>query len=127
MIAYVDSSVLLDRAIALANGAAPPLMTAQGRASLVTSALTQVEVCRVLRRLGRVDQLSERAETALTDVSLLDVGAATLSTATQLPVRHLKSLDAIHVASALITRCDVVLTRDRQMARACEELGLQVA
>jgi len=127
MIAYVDSSVLLDRAIALANGAAPPLMTTQGRVSLVTSALTQVEVWRVLRRLGRVDQLFERAETALTDVSLLDVGATTLSTAAQLPVRYLKSLDAIHVASALLTRCDVVLTRDRQMAKACEELGLQVA
>ena len=35
--------------------------------------------------------------------------------------------NAIHVASALITRCDVVLTRDRRMARACEEIGLAVA
>lgn len=127
MMAYVDSSVLLDRALALANGAAPPVWKTAEGSVLVTSAITQVEVWRVLHRFGLVDRMTERAETALADVSLLDLGATTLAVAARLPVQLLKSLDAIHVASALITRCDVVLTRDRQMARACEELGLRVA
>lgn len=73
------------------------------------------------------DVLPRRVELALSDVDLLTLGPTTMRVASRLPVRHLKFLDAIHVASALITRCDVVLTRDRQLARACEELGLAVA
>jgi predicted nucleic acid-binding protein len=44
-----------------------------------------------------------------------------------LPVRFLKTLDSLHVASALLVGADVVITEDRQMARACAELGLAVA
>ena len=123
---YVDSSVLVDRALAVVNAEDSLGMTSDTY-SLVTSELTVVEVWRVLLRFGLDDALPRRVDLALSDVDLLSLGPTTLSVAARLPVRHLKSLDAIHVASALITRCDVVLTRDRQMKRACEELGLAVA
>ena len=123
---YVDSSVLVDRALAVMN-AKHRLGVTSDTYSLVTSELTVVEVWRVLHRFGLDDAPGRRVDLALSDVDLLSLGPTTLSVAARLPVRHLKSLDAIHVASALITRCDVVLTRDRQMARACEELGLAVA
>jgi len=123
---YVDSSVLVDRALAVVNAEGSLGMTSDTY-SLVTSELTVVEVWRVLHRFGLDDALPRRVDLALSDVDLLSLGPTTLSVAARLPVRHLKSLDAIHVASALITRCDVVLTRDHQMRRACEELGLAVA
>jgi len=123
---YVDSSVLVDRALAVVNAEGSLGMTSDTY-SLVTSELTVVEVWRVLHRFGLDDALPRRVDLALSDVDLLSLGPTTLSVAARLPVRHLKSLDAIHVASALLTRCDVVLTRDHQMRRACEELGLGVA
>lgn len=123
---YVDSSVLVDRALAVVN-AEHRLGVTSATYSLVTSELTVVEVWRVLHRFGVDDALPRRVDLALSDVDLLSLGPTTLSVAARLPVRHLKSLDAIHVASALITRCDVVLTRDHQMRRACEEIGLAVA
>jgi predicted nucleic acid-binding protein len=42
-------------------------------------------------------------------------------------VRHLRSLDALHIASALSARVDLIVTLDHQMQRACTELGLAVA
>lgn len=123
---YVDCSVLVERALDVAN-ADDQVGVSEPTDSLVTSELTVVEMWRVLRRFGLDDALPRRVGLALSDVDLLTLGPTTLSVAARLPVKHLKSLDAIHVASALITRCDVVLTRDRQMARACEELGLAVA
>ena len=123
---YVDSSVLVERALAVAN-ADDRVGRSEATDTLVTSELTVVEMWRVLHEFGLDDAMPQRVGLALSDIDLLTLGPTTLSVAARLPVRHLKSVDAIHVASALITRCDVVLTRDRQMARACEELGLAVA
>jgi len=64
---------------------------------------------------------------AMIDVDSLVPSNAVLQSAATLPVRFLKSLDAIHVASALAIQPDIVLTNDRQMQRSCEELGLAVA
>ena len=44
-----------------------------------------------------------------------------------IPGRHLGTLDAIHVATALIMRADLVVTRDQRMIEACTEVGLAVA
>ena len=41
--------------------------------------------------------------------------------------RPLRSLDAIHLASALLLEADVVLTYDKRLAAACIEGGLAVA
>lgn len=89
--------------------------------------MTKVEVARTMRRDEVAADIDQRVTESLLGIDAVPVSDLVVATASRLPVRHLKSLDAIHVASALITRCDVVLTRDRQMARACEELGLQVA
>jgi len=40
---------------------------------------------------------------------------------------RLRSLDAIHLASALVIDADVVLTYDERLARACADNGLRVA
>ena len=94
----------------------------------LTSVLARVEVVRAVaaggatavglarRQLARVDQLAM-------DIELLEV-AATLN-----PAGRLRSLDAIHLASALVTGSELraVLTYDDRMIAAAEELKLAVA
>lgn len=126
MIGYVDSSMVVDRALVITRGAdsdrAPePLVD-----RWLSSEITVVEVHRVLRRIGLDQDADELVVSALGSVEVLHLASPTIRLAASLPVRFLKSLDAIHIASALLARCDVVLTHDRQMRRACEELGLMV-
>lgn len=119
---YVDANVVIDRGVRRSLASAAP----EGMA-FVTSALTRTEVARTLRRGGVSGHVAPLVDEFLEGLDVVMVDDGVLDGAGALPVRYLRSLDAIHVATALITRCDVVLTRDRQMARACEELGLQVA
>ena len=67
------------------------------------------------------------AQLSLGGVRPVDVTAEVLHIAGTLPVVLLRALDAVHVASALLSEATVVVTRDRQMARACSQLGLAVA
>jgi len=125
---YLDSSELVHRAQAIRVGGVwrPPLEGLDGYA-LVTSAIARVELNRTLLRSESSDAAQQLTAKALTDVDSLAPSLAILESAAVLPVRFLKSLDAIHIASALLVEAHVVLTRDRQMQRACEELGLAVA
>ncbi|MCF8527623.1 MAG: PIN domain-containing protein [Candidatus Nanopelagicales bacterium] len=122
-VAYIDTSWLVERRSGLQGGRSLP----RDHAAFVTSVMTKVEVARTMRRDAVASNVDQEVKESLLGIDAVPVSDLVVATAYRLPVRHLKALDAIHVASALITRCDVVLTRDRQMARACEELGLQVA
>jgi len=122
-IAYVDTSWLIERRSGLWGSRSLP----RDHAAFLTSVATRVEVARTIRRDEMSPDSDREVEESLLGVDALPISDQVVEVACRLPVRHLKSLDAIHVATALITRCDLVLTRDRQMARACEELGLQVA
>ena len=127
MIGYIDSSTIVDRALAITRGEDVERTEATPVNRWVSSEITVVEVHRVLRRTGIEHGIDELVVSALMTVEMLNLASPTMRLAASLPVQFLKSLDAIHVASALLTRCDVVLTRDRQMQRACDELGLVVA
>lgn len=127
---YVDSSELVHRAQAIqaAELWRPPLEKLDANAySLASSAISHVEISRTLLRSESPDAAKQLARQALMDVDSLAPSASILELAAMLPVQFLKSLDAIHLASALLVEADVVLTNDRQMQRACEELGLAVA
>lgn len=121
VIAYLDSSVVLARVF---DEEPRPSVHAE---SVLTSELTIVEVARRLIHRGFTDDPWTDATEALATIELLAVGPEVIARASTLPVRHLKSLDALHVASALLVGADIVITGDRQMARACAELGLAVA
>ena len=85
-----------------------------------------MELGRLAMRESTSSTASSLNVTAL-PLEFMAVSDSVLRRAASLPIPFLKSLDAIHIASALLVRADVVLTRDRQMQRACEELGLAVA
>jgi len=123
MLAYIDSSLLLvdileDRPIL------PDLM--QGVA-VTTSQITSIEIARTLHRELKEADIGTITSQVLGGFDLVGLSTTVLDAAMSLPVRFLRALDAIHLASAIAVRADFVLTRDHQMQRACEELGLAVA
>ena len=123
MRAYVDSSVVLGDIL----DEQPVLSKLTVRAEVATSHITSLEIARTLRRDLKDADLTFISSQILASIDLLSLSSEVLEAAASLPVRFLRSLDAIHLASALLVEADVVLTRDRQMRRACDELGIRVA
>lgn len=91
--------------------------------TVVSSRLLRTEVVRVLRREGR--PLADAAP-LLDRVGLLEIGRETHTVAESIE-RHVKTLDALHLASALLLGEPVVVaTHDRTMKSVAEHLGLGV-
>ncbi len=97
-----------------------------GDASLVSSALLVAEAGRAVQRedhaaLARVDAL-------LRPVALLDVDRALLDRASRLPPAQLRTLDAVHLASALLVADDLdgFVCYDARLAEAAAAVGLRV-
>lgn len=94
----------------------------------VTSVVGYVEVCRALMRL-EVDPVQHlRAMVALADFKLVAVTDEVRRTAATMPGKVLRSLDAMHVASAqqLGALLDVLVTYDHRMIDAALAQGLPV-
>lgn len=127
MIGYLDSSTIVDRALTIARGDAENLAGDVPADRLISSEITLVEVSRVLTRIAPDQNVDDIVASALASVELVALASVTLVIAARLPVQFLKTLDSLHVASALLVSADIVITRDRQMASACAELGLAVA
>lgn len=93
---------------------------------LVSSALLAVEARRGMLRL-RPEGMS-KVDLILNEVVQLDISAAIIESAGRLPDPLLRSLDAIHLATALLIREDVdaLLTYDDRLADAARAHGLPV-
>ena len=94
---------------------------------LVSSSLLTVEARRAALREDAA-QLP-RADLLLTRIGQVGVTRAVVEAASRLPDPSVRSLDAIHVATALQLRpdLDAVVTYDRRLASAAEQQGLPVA
>ena len=135
MIAYVDASVLLR--VALGQPDALPEWRQIQRG--VSSALVTTESLRTLDRLRLRASLSD-AEIAsrrgtilrlIASLDLVDIDGAVLDRAAQPMPTELGTLDAIHLATALLwkemTRADLVMaTHDGALALGAQAHGLSV-
>lgn len=128
MRSYCDTSVLSDLLLDPRSSGTTRAMLQSwtDRGQVTTSRLTMVELGRLVLREG-LARSTASLNIAAMPLEFIAIGEPVLRRAASLPVRFLKSLDAIHVASALLIEADVVLTNDHQMQRAYEELGLIVA
>jgi hypothetical protein len=131
---YCDSSVLLKRFLVEADSVEFIRQLSdlkRGGDFLLSSKLAIAEVTRgVDRHLSPEapqEDLDEAVAKVLEDIDLIAIDEFTLEVAGEIPGRHLGALDAIHVATALIMRADLVVTRDQRMIEACAEVGLAVA
>jgi uncharacterized protein len=125
---YLDASALVKLVVAEPESAA---LAAHLRAwpQRVSSALSLTELPRALRRGGFGAAARRRARDVLTRVSLVDVDRRILTAAAALEPTVLRSLDAIHLATALTVRADLaaVVTYDRRLRAAAEMVHLEVA
>lgn len=93
----------------------------------VSSALLAVEAIRACGRYGQSH--ADAAREYLAGLSLLPLGEAVLDEAASIDPAELRSLDALHLATAL-SICDeigVFVTYDKRLADAAAGRGLKVA
>lgn len=123
---YLDSSALVKLVVAEPESAAL-LRALAAWPDRLSSALALTEVPRALRRAGFGGAERRRARAVLERVALVDVDRRILATAAALGPPGLRSLDAIHLATALAVREDlaVLVTYDRQLAAAAERAELE--
>lgn len=93
---------------------------------LTTSKHSLVEVSRAaaLSRPGAATQ--RECERLLSSCALVDVSESVLKSAAGLTSHSIRSLDAIHLASALLSKPDALLAYDRRLIEAARAKGLKV-
>jgi uncharacterized protein len=135
VITYLDASVILRRVLQQ-----PGLTLELGpNDDAISSSLAQVECFRALDRLrllGAIDEMAQvRTRTlvyqAFESCDVIEPGPAVLERAAMPFPTSLKTLDAIHVATALVYREATgnpvrMATHDRALARASRSMGLEV-
>lgn len=133
-IIYCDSSALIKRTgeeIDSEEVTSLIASFAENGSTLITSELARVEIRRAFIRdtalTGRTVPVDEQLLSTLGGIMLVDLDADVLVVASQIEVLHLGTLDAIHLATALLSGAHVLVTRDAQLARACQEVGLAAA
>lgn len=129
---YVDSSALLKRVITEAEslGIVETLERHHRDGDmLVSSSLAWVEVARALRTHTErgLTAVAADVDGALSGIAEQRISREVISLARRVNPHRLRSLDAIHLASALLIDADEMLTYDDRLAAACAESGLAVS
>jgi predicted nucleic acid-binding protein len=122
---YLDSSAIVKLVVREPESAALSRYL-RGRRPVVASALSRVEVLRVSASLGLPAQ--ERARDVLSRLELIRIDDRVLTLAGGLLPPELRSLDAIHLATASLLGDTLgkVVTYDARMAEAARGLGWSV-
>jgi predicted nucleic acid-binding protein len=123
---YLDSSAIVKLVVAEPESAALRSYVRR-RAPLVASALARTEVGRALLPLG--ETAVRRGRDVLGALELVRVDDKTLDAAAALAPPAIRSLDAIHLATAQRLGAELarIVTYDERMAEAARALGMTVA
>ena len=123
---YLDSSALVKLAVEEPESGALRRYLRRRR-PLVSSALARTEVLRALLLEG--EEGLARGRSVLDRVELIRVNDRILNAAATLLPIEVRSLDAIHLATArqLAADLDRVVTYDEQMLAAATQLGIRTA
>jgi len=130
---YLDSSALVKRSVFETESDPLEEYLAAARDSgaiLISSALSWIEVGRVHR--SRMDTehtapftLNDLLESAFDGIAEAPVTAQVTALARRIGPPTLRSLDAIHLATATLIDADVVIAYDRRMLTIAKELGFR--
>jgi len=123
---YIDASAALKLVVEEPESSA--LADALAGDQLISSEICRVELARALLRLG-LGQGAERLVRGVVErIELLRLDDQILDRAGELGPNDLRTLDAIHLASALAIgrELNAVVTYDRRLAGAAEDAGLAV-
>jgi hypothetical protein len=124
---YLDSSAIV-KLVAPEPETASLVEALRSHPDAISSALARVEVTRaVVRARGTSDRVS-RASAILDRIALVPIDVDILGRAAVLEPRDLRTLDAIHLATALLLRQDIagLVTYDARLAGAAAAAGISV-
>lgn len=123
---YLDSSAIVKLAVKEPETVALRRYLRRRRPYL-TSALARAEVARALLPLGPA--AGQKGDEVLARIDLVRITDTVLRAAGSLMPADLRTLDAIHIATAQLLGTDLgrVVTYDERMATAARGLGLEVA
>lgn len=132
---YFDSSALIKRSVEEAESDA--VEAAFGRyvaesAVIASSSLAWVEVTRALRsrqdsRSSGEEEIHSAVEGALSGVAERLITGEVISLARRIAPSQLRSLDAIHLATAILLDVDEIVVYDDRLIEACRQSGLTAA
>lgn len=124
---YLDSSALV-KLVVLEPESAALIERLQDWPERVSSALALTEVPRALRRSGFGASERRRGREVLARIALIEIDRRILTAAAALDPPMLRTLDALHLATALTLREDLAafVTYDRRLRSAAEEAQLEV-
>lgn len=122
---YLDASAVVKAVITEPESQALVAYLARA-SSLVSSRLVVVEVARAVARLET--ETGGQAEEVLAAIDLLEMDEAACALAARIPPTTLRTLDAIHLASAYSIRAeiDALVTYDVRLADAARASGMRV-
>ena len=125
---YLDSSALVKLVVTEPESSAL-VEFLRSRSDRVSSAVALAEVPRALRRGGFGASERRRSLEVMARIALVDVDRRILAAAAALDPPGLRTLDAIHLATALAVREDLaaLVTYDRRLAAAAERAHLEVS
>jgi len=125
MPAYLDTSAFVK--LIRSEPESKALRSVLSDSELVSSALLSVEGRRAAARYGEL--ATSRARIALTAITLLPIDEPILDDAADLPPLELRSLDALHLATAqsLGDELDHLYCYDDRLSSAARALGIPVA
>ena len=125
---YLDSSAIVKLVISEPESQALRRFLA-GHEERVASGLVRVEVPRALRRThGGSRATLHKAEQILQGIALIAVDEPILRDAAAVGPDHLRSLDAVHLATALsLDQLETLVTYDGRLAAAAVQAGIDVA
>ncbi|MBI2690602.1 MAG: type II toxin-antitoxin system VapC family toxin [Solirubrobacterales bacterium] len=132
MLVYLDSSAIVKRVVLEEHSQAlrERLSTLEAGANeLLTSTLGWIEVSRTLQRRLALDDLGSSGDfesRALTGVAGFPMSYEVVGVARRIGTAALRSLDAVHCATATVAQADLLITYDKGLASAASSIGLTV-
>jgi uncharacterized protein len=124
---YVDSSALVKLILAEPESDALEQHLANDDANVATSRLAVVEVSRAASIANPARDVGREVDRLLSSYTLLTVSVELLRIARRLASQSLRTLDAIHLASALAIGADELVAYDKRLLAAALEQQIAVA
>lgn len=124
---YLDSSAIVKLVVPEPETGAL-VETLRSDPETVSSVLARVEVLRAVQRAGARRAVADRAESILRRMALVRLEEGIVTAASQLRPLELGTLDAIHLATALLLHPALsgLVTYDVRLASAARTAGLTV-
>lgn len=123
---YLDASALVKLIVAEPESGALRRYLGE-RPRIISSRIAEVELRRAVARQDEIDA-GDRVSSLIATVELLELDGEVARRAGELTPATLRSLDAIHLASALVIapEVDAVVAYDTRLAAAARAAGLAV-